>query len=133
MEKVVVTVEVGEKNHSAFIEKLPGCVATGKTLTEIKENMEGAVAFHLEHCESNEIPKEFKRNHELVFQIDFESFLKVYKGIFTQTGLARATGINESLMRQYVTGRKKPRISQVRKMEEGIHRLGEELLSVQYI
>ena len=133
MEKITVTIEVGEKNHSAFIERLPGCVATGRSISEIKENIKKAVSFHLSHCEVHEIPKEFKRKYEFCFQIEFESFLKMYKGIFSQTGLARATGINESLMRQYVTGKKKPRLSQVKKMEAGIHKLGQELMSVQYI
>ncbi len=132
MEKINVIVEVGKRNHSAYIESLPGCIATGETLTEIKKNMNEAVAIHLNlmRKDGDSIPKEFQDKYELEFQIDLESFLTVYKGIFSQSALARITGINESLMRQYFSGNKKPRQAQIQKIEEGIHRLGEELISV---
>ena len=48
MGKVVVTVELTDNNYSAFIEELPGCISTGKTLRDLKENMSEAVAGHLE-------------------------------------------------------------------------------------
>lgn len=132
MKKINVTVEVGKHNHSAFIELLPGCTATGNTLAEIKKNMSEAIAIHLNFMrkDGDSIPKEFREKYELVFQIDLESFLALYKGIISQSALARITGINESLMRQYFSGNKKPRQAQIQKIEEGIHRLGEELISV---
>ena len=70
MEKVVVTVEVTDKNYAAFIESLPGCVSTGKTFRELKLNMLEAVAGHLEVSREfgDEIPEPFNGEYELSFR-----------------------------------------------------------------
>ena len=47
MEKVLVTVELTDNNYCAYLEKLPGCVSTGKTFDELKKNIAEAAAFHL--------------------------------------------------------------------------------------
>jgi predicted RNase H-like HicB family nuclease len=40
-------IEKGERNYSAYLPDLPGCVATGKTVEEVKERMRGAIDLHL--------------------------------------------------------------------------------------
>ena len=40
-------VEKGEKNYSAYFPDLPGCIATGKTLEELKQAMREALELHL--------------------------------------------------------------------------------------
>ena len=42
-----VIVEKGERNFSAYVADLPGCVTTGKTVEETLENMKEATALHL--------------------------------------------------------------------------------------
>lgn len=44
----LVIIEEGPRNYSAYSPDLPGCVATGKTLDELKKNMVEAIQFHLE-------------------------------------------------------------------------------------
>jgi predicted RNase H-like HicB family nuclease len=39
--------ESGERNYSAYLPNLPGCVATGKTIEEVKRNMHEAIKLHL--------------------------------------------------------------------------------------
>lgn len=46
--KFAVIVEKGEHNFSAYSPDLPGCVSTGSTIQEAKENMREAILFHLE-------------------------------------------------------------------------------------
>jgi predicted RNase H-like HicB family nuclease len=45
--KYAVIIEAGERNYSAYVPDLPGCIATGKTLDEVKQVMREAIAFHL--------------------------------------------------------------------------------------
>ncbi|MGH2481255.1 MAG: type II toxin-antitoxin system HicB family antitoxin [Ktedonobacteraceae bacterium] len=45
MHRFLVTIEPGSYNYSAYV---PGCIATGKTLEEVKCNMRGAISMHLE-------------------------------------------------------------------------------------
>ena len=44
---IVIETADGE-NYSAYAPDLPGCVATGATLDEVKREMHDAIAFHLE-------------------------------------------------------------------------------------
>jgi len=45
--RYVMIIESGERNYSAYLPDLPGCIATGKTIEEVKRNMREAVEFHL--------------------------------------------------------------------------------------
>jgi predicted RNase H-like HicB family nuclease len=46
--RYAVLIEKGKRNYSAFAPDVPGCVATGKTLSEVKQQMKEALAFHFE-------------------------------------------------------------------------------------
>ena len=48
MSKYTIVIEKAEGNFSAFCPDVPGCVATGKTETEVMERMKEALEFHLE-------------------------------------------------------------------------------------
>jgi predicted RNase H-like HicB family nuclease len=37
----------GERHYSAYLPDLPGCIATGKTVEEVKRRMREAVELHL--------------------------------------------------------------------------------------
>ncbi|MES2331680.1 MAG: type II toxin-antitoxin system HicB family antitoxin [Bacteroidota bacterium] len=48
MEKYIVVIEKGENNYSAFSPDVWGCVATGKTVEEVTEEIKEALQFHIE-------------------------------------------------------------------------------------
>jgi predicted RNase H-like HicB family nuclease len=48
MMKYTVLFERGERNWSAYVPDLPGCVATGKTRGETETRLREAIAFHIE-------------------------------------------------------------------------------------
>ena len=48
MKKYAVVIEQGENNLSAYIPDLPGCITTGRTVSEIERNMREAIELHLE-------------------------------------------------------------------------------------
>jgi predicted RNase H-like HicB family nuclease len=133
MEKVIVTVELADNNYAAYIEKLPGCVSTGKTFDELKDNIEEAITFHLEGMreDSDKIPSEFLDKYELVYHFDTQSLLQHYSGIFTNAALQRLTGINQRQIQRYTSGVSKPKELQTKKIESALHNLGRELLAVE--
>ena len=45
---VLVVIEEGDHNYSAYSPDLPGCVATGSTEQEAFRNMAGAIELHME-------------------------------------------------------------------------------------
>ncbi len=46
--KYAVVIEKTENNYSAYVPDLPGCVATGQTLTEVESEIKSAIEFHIE-------------------------------------------------------------------------------------
>ncbi len=48
MSRFLIIVEQSEANYSAYVPDLPGCIATGETLEELKENMRQAITMHIE-------------------------------------------------------------------------------------
>ena len=46
--RYAIVIEKGERNYSAYVPDLPGCVATGATLDDVKSEIRDAIALHLE-------------------------------------------------------------------------------------
>ena len=132
MEKVIVEISFTGKNYSAHIPILPGCVTTGSSLAEIRKHIEEIVPFHIEGMQedSAEYPSIFDSKYEFVYKLSTESLINEFSGIFTKAALSRVTGINERQLWHYAAGVRHPRQVQRKRIVDGLHRLGKELLSV---
>jgi predicted RNase H-like HicB family nuclease len=49
-------IEKGERNYSAYFPDLPGCIATGETLDEVKQRMREALELHLRGMREDGLP-----------------------------------------------------------------------------
>lgn len=47
MKKYAIVVEKAEKNYSAYVPDLPGCIATGETVEETQRLLREAIALHV--------------------------------------------------------------------------------------
>ena len=56
MSRFLIIIEQGSNNYSAYVPDLPGCIATGKTLEEVKANMEQAIKLHIEGMMEDQEP-----------------------------------------------------------------------------
>ena len=56
--------------------------------------------------------------------------LNAYSDVFTKAALSRITGINQRQLWHYASGMRKPRPTQRKRIEDGLHRLGMELLNI---
>jgi len=132
MEKVNVDIYYTGNNYSAHAPVLLGCVSTASTLEEMKKNIKEAIKFHVESslADNESIPEVFKGEYELEFKLSTEALLNAYSNIFTKAALSRITGINERQLWHYASGMRKPRPAQRKRIEDGLHKLGDELLSV---
>jgi len=54
--KYAVIIEAGAGNYSSYVPDLPGCIATGRTLEEVKKVMREAIAFHAEGLQEDGLP-----------------------------------------------------------------------------
>lgn len=48
MLRIPIIIEQGTENYSAYVPDLPGCVSTGRSIDEVKANMQEAIRMHLE-------------------------------------------------------------------------------------
>jgi len=48
MREYTVIYERGKRNWSAYVPDLPGCIATGKTRTQVERMIREAIEFHIE-------------------------------------------------------------------------------------
>ncbi|MBE9035373.1 type II toxin-antitoxin system HicB family antitoxin [aff. Roholtiella sp. LEGE 12411] len=62
-----VVIEKADGNYSAYVPDLPGCVATGKTIEEVKQMIAEAIEFHIEGMleDGLAIPKPTSIAHEV--------------------------------------------------------------------
>lgn len=54
--RYAMIIETGKQNYSAYLPDLPGCIATGKTLDEVRERMREAIELHLAGMREDGLP-----------------------------------------------------------------------------
>jgi predicted RNase H-like HicB family nuclease len=54
--RYAVVIEKGERNYSAYVPDLPGCVSVGDTAEEAKAEIREAIEFHLEGMREDGLP-----------------------------------------------------------------------------
>ena len=132
MRKITVVIERAENNFSAYVREVDGISATGQSMDEIKTSVIEAIDEYITACNELglEVPQELQDEYEITFDLDIQSLLMIYEGIFTKSGLEKLTGINQKQLWNYANGISKPRQAQRQKIESALHRLGSELISL---
>ena len=46
--RYAVVIEKANGNYSAYVPDLPGCIATGESVTAVEKNIREAIRFHIE-------------------------------------------------------------------------------------
>ncbi len=131
MQTILVNID-WENNYGAYCEEVSGCVATHKTLEGVKQAYIEALEFHLNGMrnDGDVIPAMLQGKFKLEFILNVRALLHYFDGVLTRSALSRVTGINERQLGHYITGHRKPRPEQRKKIVEGIHRIGKEINSV---
>ncbi|TDX00545.1 hypothetical protein [Dinghuibacter silviterrae] len=129
--KVILVVEASSTGFGIYGDDFP-VTGYGDTVDAAKKDLENAIRDVLDFCK-----KEGKEpdpalnggNLEFIFKYDIASIFNHF-GMLDATGLAKKIGMNPSLLRQYKTGHALASDKQKQKIEQGLHELGRELLSV---
>ncbi|WP_031527082.1 hypothetical protein [Dyadobacter crusticola] len=129
MRTIKIIIARSKDFFGAHSENVKGINGGGATIEEVKKSVYECIDI-IKSFDDKNIPAALKGEYEIEWKLDVGSFLKYYKGIFSQTGIAKITGINEKLLNHYASGLKKPRPAQAKKIEAALHKLGSELLAV---
>lgn len=130
MKTIQIVIEKSTDSYGAYAVNVPGIYGAGDTVIECKESILDAIET-VKTFDSDQIPEILKGEYTISYKFDIESLLQYYKGILSNPAIERITGINQKLIHQYSTGLKKPRPAQRKKIEEGLHRLGNDLLAIE--
>ena len=71
------------------------------------------------------------RFSRLEYHLDTAALLQMCSPYASIAAISRASGINQHQLSHYANGIKKPRPEQRRRIVDGIHKIGEELISVE--
>ena len=131
--KVQINIDWMDRNFGAVPQNESiVCIATGRTLEEVKKNIVEALEFHIEgmRLQGESIPEEFDGSWEPEFVLTTRAQLRYSDNYITRTALARETGINVQQLSHYANGWKKPRPATQKKILEGILSISKRLTLV---
>ena len=120
--KIVFTVEKTDTGFSAYSNFYP-VYTTGSSFTELLNNAVEAMNLYLIDNDSQ------ITENNITFEIDLKQFFQYYR-VINSKFLAQRIGMNESLLSQYIHGRKKPSAAQTNKILSGIQEIGRELSNI---
>lgn len=115
-------------------QNIPGVVtAYGNSLKELKDNLKVAFNDYLEVAEEEKEDwvNDVKKMTDWDYQMDLQDFFYLIPEVKI-SAIGKKARINESLMRQYVTGKAAASEERVKLIEKVIHELGKELQSVSF-
>lgn len=125
-------VERSEDGYWISVKGLPGCYSFGKNISEALKNTREAIDEHLKGLNESldKIPEEFlSGDFEFSVHYDMMSLFEAFP-VINKTVLARYAGINSSLLRQYSKGLAFAGSRQRDKIQQALHRIGQDLLQV---
>lgn len=134
MKKLNVIIEKTDTGYSAYLPDIPGIATAADSYTELRENVNEAISLYLETAQEygDEIPEVIKGEYSIEFKFDIQAFMEWMTGIMSQRGLSEIANMNESLLSQYASGKKKPGPKQLKRIEFAIHRFAEDLQSISF-
>ena len=135
-ETIKVFVEWADSNFSASLgDNVPGAVViAAKDIGELKKEVAETLRFHVEGmlADGDEVPQWLADgDYELEYDyVSAAALIHACEPYATIAALSRATGINQRQLSHYANGLRNPRPEQRRRIVEGLHSIGRELLSV---
>ncbi|MCR4571943.1 MAG: pilus assembly protein HicB [Bacteroidales bacterium] len=129
--KARVIIEKNEHGYGAFIENLKSTIiGEGKTVEEAKKDLLNSLdEVRHYYAESGRKYPDNLDHLELEYKYDISAFFNAFD-FLNASKFAKRIGISPSLMRHYKGGNTYISPAQAKKIEKGLHQIGNELLSV---
>lgn len=133
MKLLKVIINKAGNGVSANLPELDGFLITAPSVATLKKELRESILFHIEglYPEERGSWMEDEYDFEFVF-CDIPSLVSGYSDTINQNSLARIAGMNESQMRQYASGIKKPSRKVLKRIEEGLHRYADDIRKIHF-
>ena len=135
MKKIAVILEINKDGFWARVEDKGNYLPNGygDTKEETLKNLIEVIEDYKAHEGKND--KFWKaidtKKIEWDIHYDLKAFFEEYDTL-NASAIAKKAGLNSSLVRQYISGHKYPSPEQVKKIEDAVHKLAEELQAVSF-
>lgn len=126
--RLTAVMEKTSTGFSAYFKEMPGATV-GESVSEMKENLQEMLDLHIEALEEDGEDAQHLRNARIELLFDVDQIFSHYSMI-NKSAFAKYLGINQSLFRKYTSGLAKASDDRVKQINEGLHRLGEELSAI---
>ena len=123
MNKVIINIDWVPSNFSAAAANdAVACVATGKTLEEVKKRILEALDFHLAGLreDGEDVPAVFAEEWEPEYHLTTRAQLKYADKYIVRKSLAQEIGVAEQQLSHYANGQRHPRPAMQQRIAEGI-------------
>ena len=132
MEKAIILVDWDRNYSAATKDERIACIATGRSLEELRINFERSLKLHLQGMKEDgeEIPEEFTEGYELIYYLTGKALMHYVDQYVTRKALARETGINLQQLSHYAKGHRNPRPEMQEKIIQGIRNIGRQLSEI---
>ncbi|MGH9175433.1 MAG: type II toxin-antitoxin system HicB family antitoxin [Vicinamibacterales bacterium] len=67
--KYAVVIEQTDRNFSAYVPDLPGCIATGATVEDVEDNIRAAIAMHIDGLIEDNVPVPAPRTSTVLVEV----------------------------------------------------------------
>jgi predicted RNase H-like HicB family nuclease len=124
--KIAITVERTGDGYSAYANEY-GIATVGDTFADLKANVLEAVNLYMEATGAKPVAEE-----NLQITLDLHQFFAFFK-VINASALAARVGMPQSLLAQYVSGKKKPSAKQVSRILTGVKEVGRELAALELV
>ena len=132
MEKAIILVDWDRNYSAATKDERIACIATGRSLEELRINFERSLKLHLQGMKEDgeDIPAEFSEDYELVYYLTGKALMHYVDQYVTRKALSRETGINLQQLSHYAKGHRNPRPEMQEKIIQGIRNIGKQLIDL---
>lgn len=131
MEKLIVIVERTKDGFSVYSENEP-FAGMGDTEAAAIADLKAGIEFYIETAKERgyKYSAYLDGDYEIELKYDVRSMLEYYGDFISDVGMEKLTGISKTQIWRYTHGKATPRAPQIRKIVEGLHRLGAELSAI---
>jgi predicted RNase H-like HicB family nuclease len=132
MGKIIINVDYTDNFAAAPANDNIACISTGRTLEELKRNMEEALRWHIESMreDGEPVPEEFDGEWQLEWNLSVRALLHYTEKLVPKAAIAKVTGINQQQLTHYASGYREPRPAMRARIIEGIHQIARQLSAI---
>ena len=126
IKKIDMIVEKTNTGYSVYADQYPVCT-TGRDINELRYNIIEALNLYFEYADEK---KKITENDYRII-LDLPQFFDFYK-VINAKAFCQRIGMNQSLLAQYIKGKKRPSATQTKRILQGVQLLGRELTEINF-